>query len=275
MLLLIGAPEHRARAGQEAPEVLITGRVEHVHASRLFTISDDDSERELLVFVPAAEATPLPGTRVVARGIFGRCKDAESADVNACNELGDPAPADGDSRQLFIAGVLATATGHQLVSPNARGEGGALALAIRPGMLAYHIDTLAGQAVRVPYARVIGVFEPNVFLIDSQAQLAPLVGNRARVLVLIDGGKLRVAPALLVGSTVTISGVARTLLGMQVSREVPWPAVLTRHEIEHLEIKAAILARSVKTPDGVELTDRSSAASSRSPSPAVSPGRRQ
>lgn len=278
MLLLIGAPEHRARAGQDAQELLITGRVEHVHASRLFTISDDDTDRELLVFVPAAEATPLPGTRVVARGIFARCEDAAGADRTACDEVGDLTRAEHDSRLVFIAGLLATSTGHQLVSPIARGEGAALALAIRPGMLAYHIDTLAGQSVRVPYARVIGVFEPNVFLVDSQAQLAPLVGNRARVLVFIDGAKLRVAPALLVGSTVTISGVARTLLGMQVSREVPWPIVLTRHEVEHLEIKAAILAKSVKTPDGIELTDRASPASTngRSRMPALSSaGRRQ
>jgi hypothetical protein len=59
-----------------------------------------------------------------------------------------------------------------------------------------------------------------------------------------------------VASTVTVEGVARTVLGMQVSAEVPWPARLDRETIERLEIKAAILATSVHTADGVELTSR-------------------
>jgi hypothetical protein len=125
---------------------------------------------------------------------------------------------------------------------------------VRPGMLAYHIDSIAGRSVRVPYARVVGVLGPSVFLVDSQAELAPLAGNRARVLVFTKGSTLRVAPALLVGATVTISGVARTLLGMQVSADGPWPVTLTPDAVKHLEIKAAILATSVQTPDGVELT---------------------
>ena len=110
----------------------------------------------------------------------------------------------------------------------------ALPLAVRPEMLAYHIDSIAGQSISVPYARVVGVFQPSVFLVDSQKELPPLAGHRARVLVFTRGTTLRVTPAELVGATVTVSGVARTLLGM----------------------KAAILADSVKTPDGIELTVR-------------------
>jgi hypothetical protein len=53
---------------------------------------------------------------------------------------------------------------------------------------------------------------------------------------------------------VTIVGVARTLLGIQAAHDVPWPEPLTRHEIERLDIRAAILASSVQTADGVELT---------------------
>ena len=52
----------------------------------------------------------------------------------------------------------------------------------------------------------------------------------------------------------TIVGVARTLLGVQAAHDVPWPEPLTRHEIERLDIRAAILASSVQTADGVELT---------------------
>ena len=125
---------------------------------------------------------------------------------------------------------------------------------VRPAMLAYHIDSFAGQQIRMPYARVIGVLQPDVFVVDSRADLPPIIGNRARVLVFVSGTSLRVDPTMLVGQTVTVTGVARTLLGMQVSAEVPWPAVLTPDRVEHLEIKAAVLAKSVQTADGVDLT---------------------
>jgi hypothetical protein len=131
-------------------------------------------------------------------------------------------------------------------------------MSVRPEMLAYQIDTIAGRLVQVPYARVVGVFEPSVFLIDGQKELPPISGHRARVLVFTSGSVLRVAPATLVGATVTISGTARTLLGMQVTVESGWPKKLTPDEVKHLEIKAAILAESVKTPEGIELTAMSS-----------------
>jgi hypothetical protein len=131
-------------------------------------------------------------------------------------------------------------------------------ISVRPEMLAYQIDSIAGKLVRVPYARVVGVFEPSVFLVDSQKELPPISGHRARVLVFTSGTVLRVTPTAIVGATVTISGVARTLLGMQMTVESGWPKKLTPDEIKHLEIKAAVLAESVKTPEGIELTAMSS-----------------
>jgi hypothetical protein len=125
-------------------------------------------------------------------------------------------------------------------------------ITVRPFTLGALADTLAGRMVRLSQARVVGVFDPRVFLVDSQARLRPLV-DRNRVLVFIETGTLRVEPALLVSSTVTVSGVARTLLGMQVTREVPWPPTLTREAAERLDIRAAILARSVRTPEGIDL----------------------
>jgi hypothetical protein len=41
---------------------------------------------------------------------------------------------------------------------------------------------------------------------------------------------------------------------MQVSREVPWPKELSPEAVERLEIHAAVLASSVRTAEGVELT---------------------
>jgi hypothetical protein len=53
-----------------------------------------------------------------------------------------------------------------------------------------------------------------------------------------------------------VTGVARTLLGVQVTAEVPWPPELTPEVVKRLEIRAAILATSVQTAEGIELTDR-------------------
>ncbi len=74
--------------------------------------------------------------------------------------------------------------------------------------------------------------------------------------MLVEGGALRVDPALIVGSNVIVRGRARTLLGLQVTDEVPWPAILTREVTDRFEIRAAVLATSVQTSDGVELTTR-------------------
>lgn len=130
----------------------------------------------------------------------------------------------------------------------------ALPILVRPATLAAQIGELAGHRVRVPYARVVGVFNPRVFLIDTATRLHPLPGNRNRVVVLVEDGRLRVDPETIVASTVTVHGEARTLLGMKVSAEVAWPAELSPEAVKKLEIKAAVLARSVQSPEGVELT---------------------
>ena len=128
------------------------------------------------------------------------------------------------------------------------------AIPVRPAMLAGTIEALAGYDVDVQQARIVGVFNPRVFVVDTAAPLRPMLGNRARVLVFIGTGSLAVPTTVLVGSTVRISGVARTLLGMQVTAEVPWPSALRPDVVERLEIRAAVLARSVRTAEGVELT---------------------
>jgi hypothetical protein len=120
-------------------------------------------------------------------------------------------------------------------------------------MLAAGIEELAGASVRVPQARVVGVFNPRVLVVDT-ATLLPAVGDRGRLVVLVESRELKVPPTLVVGSTVTVVGVARTLLGVQVTREVPWPPEIDAELIKRLEIRAAVLASSVRSADGVELT---------------------
>jgi hypothetical protein len=131
---------------------------------------------------------------------------------------------------------------------------------VRPWTLGTFIEELAGQTVRVPDARILGVVNPRALLIESAASFFDRGGPRTtpglrnRVLVLIRDGALRVAPDTLVTSNVIVVGVARTLVGLQVTGEGPWPSELTRERIRRLEIRAAVLATSVTTPEGVDLT---------------------
>jgi hypothetical protein len=105
-------------------------------------------------------------------------------------------------------------------------------------------------------ARVIAVLNPQVLLIESASPLPATIGMLDRVLVLIGGAELSVDAALLSGADVHVAGTARTLLGAQVTREVAWPRELTPEMVKRLEIRAAVLATSVRTADGVELTRR-------------------
>jgi hypothetical protein len=124
---------------------------------------------------------------------------------------------------------------------------------VRPGALAALIDELGGRYVTVPKGRVLVVLNPRAFLIESANPLPAARGNLGRILVLVDRGQLGVAPALLVDATVKVGGVARTILGMQVSREVPWPPELPPDLVKRLEIRAVVLAELVETSDGVNL----------------------
>ena len=127
---------------------------------------------------------------------------------------------------------------------------------LHPDSLAKLIDNVGGRDVMLPGARVLAVINPRAFLIESASSFPARVGNLDRVLVLVDAGALRVDHRLLVGSNVRVRGVARSLLGIQVTAEVAWPPELAPDVVKRLEIRAAVLATSVATVDGVELTDR-------------------
>jgi hypothetical protein len=200
-----------------------------------------------------------PGLAIAALFLIGIPGDIVRAQQDPCDVIviGRVIPSDSPGgARIVISPVPPPPQCEERRLPQLRAT--RLPLSVRPEMLAYHIDSIGGQSVQVPYARVVGVFAPSVFLVDSQRELPPISGNRARILVFTAGTTLRVAPVQIVGATVTITGVARTLLGMQVSAEGAWPATLTPDAVTHLEIKAAILAKSVQTADGVELTARQS-----------------
>jgi hypothetical protein len=126
-------------------------------------------------------------------------------------------------------------------------------ITLRPVMLAQNIEELAGQTVKLLNARVVQVFEPHALLIESVNQY---LGERNRILVLIDAAKLRAPDDAIVASTVQVFGVAHTLLGIQVSGEISWPAELDGNRLRRLEVRAAVVAASVRTAEGTELTDR-------------------
>lgn len=156
---------------------------------------------------------------------------------------------------LRLSVALLAAAGAVHVTLGAQSaERRASTITVRPATLAAAIEELAGFDVRVPYARVVGVFTPRVLMVDTATRLPPAPGHRDRLLVFVESGTLSVPAAAIVGSTVTISGVARTVLGMQVTREVPWPEEITPDLVTRLEIRAAVLARSVHTAEGVQLT---------------------
>jgi hypothetical protein len=138
----------------------------------------------------------------------------------------------------------------QARSPS-RGE--PIDLRLHPSALAQLIDELGGRQISLPRAKVVSVINPRAFLVESAGPLSAMPGNYNRVVVLVEGGTLRVEPLLLVGTTVRVTGVARTVVGMQVTREVPWPPELTRDIVRRYEIRAAVLSSSVETPDGVQL----------------------
>src|SRR5258705_3146969 len=97
--------------------------------------------------------------------------------------------------------------------------------------------------------------ESLAHVVVSDSLLVPTWRDRNRVLVLVKRGRSLAIPRPPIAiAPVTVVGVARTLLGIQAGHDVPWPAALTRHELDRLDVRAAILASSVQTADGVELT---------------------
>jgi len=157
----------------------------------------------------------------------------------------------------FVISMLMTALA---VGVSAQTSGRRLApgtppIEMHPFALAQSVGELAGYPVNVPRARILWVIDQHAVVIESDSSFGPTWRDRGRVLVLVRRDRSLAIPRPPVAiAPVTIVGVARTLLGVQAAHDVPWPESLTRHEIERLDIRAVILASSVQTADGVELT---------------------
>lgn len=264
---LAGAREQAATTGPA--QLIIGGEVRRVLGSGAFVLEDARAdEGELLVLVPGAESTPIPGAAVIARGLFRRFEQAELDRMPIWTEIDSTTRQPFAARPILFADSLTTAGGRSLMrrpvlplrplvhqSPVAASRQPA-PINLHPGGLARLIDEVGGRLVSLPRARVIAMLNPQILLVESASPLQATIGMLDRVLVLVGGAELRVDAALLRGTDVRVAGTARTLLGAQVSGEVPWPRELTPDMVKRLEIRAAVLATSVRTADGVELTRR-------------------
>lgn len=156
---------------------------------------------------------------------------------------------------FFALYVAATAALHAQTPSERRFAPGTPPISVRPSALAQIVSELAGSPVNVPRARILWVVDPHAVVIESDSSFGPTWRDRGRVLVLTDRNRSLAIPRPPIAiAPVTVVGVARTLLGVQAAHDVPWPEPLTRKVVERLDIRAAILASSIRTADGVELT---------------------
>lgn len=112
------------------------------------------------------------------------------------------------------------------------------------------IDEVAGHRVEIRNARVIEVIEPRAVLVESATNYRVIRGQRDRIVVFIEGENPPNAPELAIGSTVTVVGVARTILSLKVTNEISWPARLDQREVQRLEVSGAIVGGAIETAEG-------------------------
>ena len=267
------APAGTPRAaitGQQPIDTLMRARVRRILGARVFTLDDHlapDGEQAVLVI--DAEALPPAGSTVLAQGVLRRLSDRELAARRGWEDADGPTRELLAARPVLVVTSLRTSAGRQLVAdprlspapprrvaPVTPPSEDPIDARLHPAALGELIHVLGGRRVSLPAAKVIAVVNPRAFLVESPGPLEPIVGNLDRVLVLVEGGALNVTATDLVKSNVRVLGVARTPLGMQVTREVPWPRELTKEMVERLEVRAVVLASSVQTSDGVELIAR-------------------
>jgi hypothetical protein len=160
----------------------------------------------------------------------------------------------------FTVCFVTVASGASAQAPEHRFAPGTPPITVRPSALAQIVSELAGSPVNVQRARILWVVDSHAVVIESDSAFDPTWRDRGRVLVLLERNRSLAIPRPPVSiAPVNVVGIARTLLGIQAAQDVPWPQALTRREIERLGIRAAILASSVRTSDGVELTSSTAA----------------
>ena len=267
-------PPSSPRPQQRADLLALTGRVTQIHAPRLFTVQRTTDQRELLVLSPRELSPEFSGATVNVEGTLRRFADADLSRIAGWSEIDAKLRERFRGQPVLVASSFMAIVGGEQVEriqpapmrtpetaePPSRlpadVERPARPLAIRATMLAANIEEFAGQPLRVLHGRVVGVLEPRAFLIEPATSYLKQMGTRDRMLVLLESAPLRAPAELLVGSIVSVTGVVRTVVGLQVTRELPWPSHLSPDVVRRLEVRGALLATSVQSGDGTELTDR-------------------
>jgi hypothetical protein len=121
------------------------------------------------------------------------------------------------------------------------------------------IDTLAGHRVQIQDARVLEVLEPRAILVEANTHYRTIRGQRDRVLVFVAGGSERSLARFAVGAPVVIEGVARTLLSIRATNEVPWPADLEADDVRELEVRGAVVGAEILSAEGTPIAGNSDA----------------
>jgi hypothetical protein len=156
--------------------------------------------------------------------------------------------------------VVIVVDGGNAQIPEHRFAPGTPPITVRPSALAQIVSELAGSPVSVQRARILWVVDSHAVVIESDSLFDPTWRDRDRVLVVLERNRSLSIPRSPVAiAPINVVGIARTLLGIQAAQDVPWPQALTRREIDRLRVRAAILASSVRTSDGVELTSSTAA----------------
>jgi len=254
----------------QGEDTLIRAAVRRVLSPEMFSIAYQPGvDGELIVLAYDAEATLVPGAMVLVGGVLRKVGETQLKATVGWDQIDARTRESLTGQSILVAASIRTAAGRQLMGTPPAGRPARQLLReeppgvrepvetrLHPGAFAELVDEVGGHRIRMPRARVLVVINPRMFLVESDSPLSAIKGNLDRVLVVVNEGALRIDAASLVGTNVMVQGTARTLLGLQVTKEVPWPQILTKDVTDRFEIKAAVLATSVQTADGVELTNR-------------------
>jgi hypothetical protein len=152
----------------------------------------------------------------------------------------------------YAAGILAAAAfaatlpayGHQ---DPPLGAATLPALRLRPETLVLFINNFAGLRVRVLSGVVHEIASPRVFTLKGERSTRyPHRPNE--VAIVVDSGHAVVRAE----APVVVTGIARTLVGVEMNTERPLP-VFTESERDVIAELPLVVASSVETPDGVHL----------------------
>lgn len=255
-----------------AQESFFKGTVVDILAPTLFSIREnEDTGRELLVLT-SREVSTSRGATVAVSGTLRQFGKGAAAQARGWAELDEQLRARLAGRRVVVATAVLSSAEPQLGEAEQPAEAetaqgpeppqasvasaAPVPVSLPTSTVENYIEYFAGQQVRIESARVVDVIAPGVLLVEPATKYLKPLAERGRLAVVIAGSALRVAAGDLIGSVVELEGVARSLLSLNVTHQEGWPAGFDRDTIRRLDVRAAIVATSLQTAEGTELTDR-------------------